>query len=460
MPIDTQYKQLFPSKSVPIDPHEQKLVGLYQQIQEGLWLQRIKIPGGRLTGPQWRVLGQLAKTYTPRTPLHLTTRQDIELHNLRPEDVQAVQEALSDAGINCLGAAGDTYRNIVVCPCSGALTGTPDLMALASRIEVTLGAEEGIYALPRKFKISLSCGAQCGQPFIHDLGLVATKRDGTWGFRVVIAGSLGAGPETGIEWREWIAAEDILPLAVAAIRVFATHGDRENRRKARLRHVRQRIGDEAFIALMEEAFAESLAENTWPKIDLTEPGTACASRTLVFPNGDVTVEAALALASIAVDEQFYVHVDAGHGVVILGIDETQLIQRIEQAPVLGGLDSGGPGVVACPGKRWCKHGIAHTNPLADEIRSQLAKTGAKDLRICISGCPNGCSHPRVADIGLTGGMATIDGRKVEVFNVYTGGGMGKDRRLAELKAPRIPSEQASEFVQALVRQIIEDRTDG
>ena len=224
--------------------------------------------------------------------------------------------------------------------------------------------------------------------------------------------------------------------------------------------MRQRIGDEAFIALMEEAFADAIAEKAYPKIDLAEPGTACASRTLVFPNGDVSIEAALALASIAEDEQFCAHIDAGHGVVILGPDESQLAQRIEQAPALTGLDTGGPRVVACPGKRWCRLGIAHTNPLADEIRSRLAETGAKDLRICISGCPNGCSQPRVADIGLTGCLATIDGDKVEAFNVYTGGGMGRDRRLAELKAPRIPSEQASEFVEALVRQIIEDRTDA
>ncbi len=460
MPVVKEHSRLFPCRAIPEGPHEQKLVGLYRQIQEGLWLQRIKVPGGRLTAKQWRTLADLVETCEPETPLHLTTRQDIELHNLRPADISAVQESLAAAGLTCLGAAGDTYRNIVVCPCSGALAGTPDLVPLAARIEAALQAEEGIYALPRKLKVSLSCGRGCGQPFIHGMGFVAVRRDGVWGFRAIGAGSLGAVPQTGIVLREWIPAGDVVPLVLAAVRVFAAHGDRENRRKARLRHVRQRLGDEAFTALIDEAFAEVRAEKNWPASDLSETGAARAIRALVFPNGDVSAEAAAALADLAERDRFHVHVDSAHGVVILAEDEQQLDKRLKEQPALAGLDARGPRVIACPGKRWCRNGIVHTNELADRLRRSLAETDAKDLRICISGCPNGCAHSRVADVGLTGCKTTRDGEKVEAFNIYVGGGMGRDDRLAELSASRVESERAAEHIAATVLRLVEGGNDG
>ena len=113
----------FPCAELPSEPGDQKLLGLYRQVQEGMWLQRVKVPGGRLDGLQWRALASVAGRFTPNTPLHLTTRQDVEIHDLTPDDIPAVQVELSAAGLTCLGAAGDTYRNITVCPCGGAIAG-------------------------------------------------------------------------------------------------------------------------------------------------------------------------------------------------------------------------------------------------------------------------------------------------------------------------------------------------
>ena len=95
-------------------------------------------------------------------------------------------------------------------------------------------ARQDVFELPRKFKVSLSaCAAACGQPWINDLGFVAAQRDGRWGLRVIVAGSLGARPCTGIEWIDWIAPGEAVPCALAALTVFATHGDRQNRARAR-----------------------------------------------------------------------------------------------------------------------------------------------------------------------------------------------------------------------------------
>ena len=85
---------LFPCTRLPEDAHQAKLIGLYAQAQDGLWLQRVKIPGGRLGPTQWAGLAELAREFTPKTPLHLTTRQDIEIHDLTPDQIPGVQRRL------------------------------------------------------------------------------------------------------------------------------------------------------------------------------------------------------------------------------------------------------------------------------------------------------------------------------------------------------------------------------
>ncbi|MHC4985704.1 MAG: hypothetical protein ACYTFO_06055, partial [Planctomycetota bacterium] len=238
---------IFPCAALPDDPHAARLLGLYPQRQDDLWMQRLKVPGGRLTAEQWRTLADLTAQQTPTTPMHLTTRQDLEFHNLTDEQVPVVQQRLADADITSVGACGDTLRNVTVCPCAGAQSGTIDLMPLAAQIRQALEATDGIYDLPRKFKIALSCGPDCGQPWINDLGFIARHDDNGWGFTAIGAGSLGAKPGTGLRLFDRLEADDVLPLVQAAVAIFAEHGDRENRRQARLRHVRERLGDQAFL---------------------------------------------------------------------------------------------------------------------------------------------------------------------------------------------------------------------
>lgn len=440
--MQTDKTDLFPCKRIPDDPHDAKLIGLYTQAQDGLWLQRVKVPGGRLSGPQWRAAGATARRFTPDTPLHLTTRQDLEIHDLTPEQIPGVQEQLHRAGLTCFRAAGDTPRNVTVCPCSGTLDGRVDLTALAARIEHEMEAIDGIYSLPRKFKISLSCSTDCGKPWINDLGFVAEVRDGQWGFIVTGAGSLGARPGTGILLYPWLAATDVLALVVAAIRLFAAEGDRSNRRKARLRHVRERLGDEAFRTLLADRFAAARSERQWPAVEVQTAGTRfAASATLTFVNGDVTPEAADALAALAEDPAAAVRIDIDHRVVVYARDADALARRLADLPALAAAAERQPTVVACPGKRWCRHAIVHTNELADRIRSEFAGRLPDGCFVALSGCPNGCAQPAVADIGLVGCVATVDDERQEAFNLLVGGGCGRDDRLAEPAGTKLTPAQ-------------------
>ena len=438
-------RPVFPCPAVPEDAAMARLVGIYPQAQKGRFMQRVCIPGGRLDGQGWRALAKITRRYTPTTPLHLTTRQDIELHDLSAEDIPAVQQALQAVGLSTVGACGDTPRNITICPCSGLAPGSVELMPLARAIARALGALEGVYRLPRKFKVALACSPTCGQPFLNDLALTALQRDGRWGLRAVLAGSLGPVPATGVVYREWIEPSQAAALAVAAVKVFAAEGDRTNRRKARLRHVRQRLGEEAFRTLLDQSFASELAARETSAIDLVPSSQPLAvSRALFFPNGDLLPAAADALADLSDRTDLSVRLANQHEVIVLAVSDSVLTKALgEQGALLAPAAAGaGPVIVACPGKRWCAHAVVATDALANRLRADLAGVLPHGAVVCISGCPNGCAHSLVADVGLAGRVS--EGR--EVFDLYLDGGMGRNERLARSAGAKLSPEKVVEAI--------------
>jgi sulfite reductase beta subunit-like hemoprotein len=416
-------------------------------------MQRLKALGGVLDARQWRTLADIVRQETPDTPLHLTTRQDVEIHNLPADRVPDVQRALDDAGLTTQGACGDTLRNVVVCPCSGTKPDSVDLVPLAWQIRHRLEAEPGILSLPRKFKIALACGPDCGQPWIQDLGLVAERRSGVWGFRVCAAGSLGAHPGTGFGLFEWIPASDVLPLSVGLVRVFAEHGDRTNRRRARLRHVRERLGDEALFALARDALDTARSGEEWPGPclpEVTDPFPASAR--LTFLNGDVSANALDALAALAGDDALCVRIGTLHQICIFARDEAALRAALDGRPALSDAAAPQPAIVACPGNRWCSRGLVDTNTLASRIRSELGDRVRSGATVCISGCPNGCSHAAVADIGLVGGVTRVDNERRDAYRLLAGGDMGRGPRLAEPVAEKLLPDAAI----AAIAELLED----
>ena len=436
----------FPCQLLPEEPAAAKLLGLYPQRQEGLWMQRVRVLGGRLTAEQWMTLAQVARKLTPGEPLHLTTRQDLEIHGLTEQTVPEAQRLLALAGLTGLGACGDTIRNVTVCPCSGLADNAPDLAPLAHRLTDLLQSRQGAFSLPRKFKISLSaCREGCGQPWINDLGFVATRagQDDGWKFQAVLAGSLGAKPATGIVYGRLLEANEVLPLTLAAFRVFAAHGDREHRHTARLRHVRQRLGDAAFLELLDREFAAVLGEQVWPAIPLAEPESGFVfKRGLLFEDGNLAASAGEGLAALARREDLRVRISNHHRVAVFARDELALGAALAETR-LDRFTKPGPRVVACPGTRWCAHGLADTGRLAAAVRGQLTGVAVGDMLIAISGCPNGCAHSAVADVGAIGVVAGSAADRREAWNLLAGGERGQGPRLAQPVAGRVSLDEAA-----------------
>ena len=432
-----------PCVSIPEDGASARLLGLYPQRQEGLWMQRIRVPGGTLDQGQWHALADAAREFTPLTPLHVTTRQDVEFHDLPPEEVPRLQAFLAEEGLSGIGACGDTLRNVTVCPCSRVRAGCPDLGPLALDILHLLHEQDGIFALPRKFKISLSaCPDGCAQPYINDLGFVAQRRGDGWVFNVIAAGSLGPRPATGIPLAADVPPEDVLPLVLAAVRIFAAHGDREHRGRARLRHVREALGDVAFAALLLDAFRRVKAERSWPWITLLPCAEEFTGRlTLRFANGDVSPDAADALGSLTGDQSLRVRIGNHHEVHVFGGDGDSLRRHVLAQRSLADALRPSARVVACPGTRWCSHGITDANGLGERIARELNDVLRPGTFVGISGCPNGCAQGAVADFGLVGGLSTRDGRRVEVWTLLAGGGGGRDARLATEVARALTADE-------------------
>jgi sulfite reductase beta subunit-like hemoprotein len=429
-----------------------RLLGLYQQRQKGLWMQRVKILGGILTHEQWAALAALCRCYTPSAPLLLTTRQDIEFHDVSTETIPLLQAGLDRICLSSIGACGDTLRNITVCPGNGLCENTPDLIPAAQALRKTLESYQGIYSLPRKFKISFSaCAKACAQPWINDLGFVFSCDTEQTKVKVIGAGSLGPRPSTGICIEEKCRPEDILPLTLAAIRLFDKHGDRTNRSKARLRHVRERVGDAKFIAMLHEELQNGNKEPLPALPELSRSNLKLRHVTdLNLYYGGLTPDHAEAMSLLMRSENIVVRPQTHHRISLFAQDAARALNVVQDSQLLRDL-ADSPDVVSCPGTTYCSRALVNTHAVEEAIRTQSAdgKTGA----IRISGCPNMCAQSAVADIGLIGRIKKdADGNKVEGFSVVTGGGMGKTPELAKQYSSFIAAEEAPSFIKGLVEK--------
>jgi sulfite reductase beta subunit-like hemoprotein len=440
----------FPCESLPENPSLARLLGIYPQRPEGLFMQRVKAPAGRLTLEQWQGLAALAARYTPEYPLHVTTRQNLELHGVREDDLPAVQRGIDSLGLTGAAACGDSVRNITVCPRNECCPGTWDVSELVRAIRTAVESLPWRENLPRKFKISVSgCREACGRPWINDLGLVANP-DGD--FRVILAGSLGAKPDLGLLVYDALPLGDVVPLVVAVLRLFHAEGDRTNRTRARLRHLRQRLGEEVFRSRVDELLKVEKREGNWPAPTLRRFETAVPLRErLCLPLGDIGPDMVLEMIEAVRTAGGEVRLGVCHDLLIFAKMEPSL------GPRLLALRSANS-VVACPGATWCTRGLVDSRAAACRIRRALP--GDCEILVGVTGCPNNCSQAATADIGLIGRLLRRSGQeRVEGFRLLAGGGKGQTPTLAEELHPGLFAEAAYEAVAWLAREYQRARSD-
>ena len=221
-------------------------------------MQRIKIPYGGLTTEQMEALADVAEEYADGI-LHVTTRQDFQLHFVHIEDTPTIMRRLAATGITTREACGNSVRNVTACPLSGVChTEAFDVTPYARATMRFLLGHPDTQDFGRKFKFAFSGCAQeaCGLATMHDFGAIAVKQveNGVEkrGFRVLVGGGLGPVPYAAKVFAEFLAEEELLPIAQAISRVFARLGEKQNRARARIKFLVAKLGLDEFRRLVME----------------------------------------------------------------------------------------------------------------------------------------------------------------------------------------------------------------
>lgn len=453
--------------------------GLYEQRIANTYMLRIRLPGGLVTAAQLAGLAGLAQR-NAHERLHLTTRQDLQVHGLALDAAVAFQQSLPGLGLSARGTGGNTVRNVTADPLAGVAGDEAfDVRPWALATTALLLDREGAESLPRKFKVVFSgSDADRAGAAVADLGFIARSRDGRPGFLVLVGGGLGGRPALALPLAEWIPAEDAALYADAIIGLFAAHGDRTNKAIARLRHVRHRLGEAAFLALCREWVDKRRAQGGSFPAPVALPPLAAApgsalpaalaavdgiqaeriagrfSVRIAPPLGDLNAADLAAVAAAA----------AGHADTVLraGLDQELWLTGVAGGDVpallaaLAGRNLGLPGsprsrIPACAGADTCKLGLLRSRSCSTAIAERLQREGLRHDGIRISGCPNSCGRHLVADIGLEGRVRKVDGRLLPCFEVLSGGRHGASGASLGRKLGAVPAKRIPELIAAAAR---------
>lgn len=468
-------------------------------------MQRIKIPCGRLTTEQLEVLCDLAEEYSDQI-LHVTTRQDIQLHYVHLDDTPDLMRRLAAVGITTREACGNSVRNVTACHIAGVCRDEEfDVSAYADAMAFFLLGHPLTQDLGRKFKVAFSgCHDKaCGLAGFHDIGCIAKTRPNGGrierGFAVYVGGGLGPVPHAAELLDPFVPVNELFPLALAVCRVFARFGERENRSRARMKFVLKKHGIEQFKAWVAEERARLRPDPRWqdPLAEFARPGeqprhhasaepaapSPVSERfanniqpqrqqgfhtvTIKLPLGDFTPTQGRGIAALArryTGETLRTTVE--QNIVLRWVHESDLA-ALEAGLAALGLAEGGAGgisdVTSCPGTDTCKLGISSSRGLARELRRRLEvlhdelPDEVSKLHIKCSGCFNSCGQHHVADLGFLGVSRNVNGRRVPHFQLVLGGSWENNAREFGLAVGAIPAKHVPEVVKLLTDAFTKER---
>lgn len=470
-------------------------------------MKRIKVPYGGLSPEQLEVIADLAEEYSDSI-LHVTTRQDFQLHYIHIEDTPDLMRRLAAVGITTREACGNSVRNITACPLAGVChTESFDVTPYSHALFEYLLGHDDVQDFGRKFKPAFSgCEHEaCGLVKMHDIGYLAQTKeiDGQVkrGFKIYVGGGLGTVTHIAKVLSDFVPEEELLPVTQAVCKVFTRLGEKRNRNRARIKFLVEKLGIEEFKRLVFEereklpndsrwtAYLEGLEHFTekpskepshlskqpelegfkeWFETNVyKQRQEGYALVTLNLPLGDLTSEQAWELADIArkyTPDTLRTTVE--QNIVLRWVSEADLPELYKELDSVG-LAAPGAGTImditTCPGTDTCKLGIAASRGLTGELRTRLAaKNGSLDqavkgLRIKISGCFNSCGQHHVADIGFFGNSRRRNSRTVPHFQVVLGGQWEENAGSYGLAVGAIPSKSAPKFLDAIVDRYAADR---
>jgi sulfite reductase (ferredoxin) len=484
--------------------------GVYGQRQQGVQMIRIKLPFGKVTPTQLRRICEVSDEYSTGK-LHITTRQDIQIHYVSLDRTPQLWADLEKDDITLREACGNTVRNVTASAIAGIDKNEPfDVAPYADLIYRYFLRKPFGQELGRKIKIAFSSSEEDDAfTFIHDFGFIPKIKNENGielkGFKVLVGGGLGAQPFLAHTAFEFLPASEIIPFMEASIRIFDRYGERNSRNKARMKYLIGKLGIDEFIRLVQ---LETKAVQYNPEVDfilfeqqldIQTPENASSIETILSQSndlslnewlktnvieqkqpgyyavyvkvqlGDFTTEQARLLATIT--EKFAsddIRFTIDQSLLLKFVKGQDLVELYTALKAIGLGDSGYNSladVTACPGTDTCNLGISNSTTVAkvieDLIRAEYPElVYEQSIKIKISGCMNSCGQHGLAHIGFHGSSMKVEKSTLPALQVLLGGGKSGDGagRIAE-KVIKLPSKRVLDIIRTLLNDFLENQRD-
>lgn len=479
--------------------------GVYGQRQQGVQMIRIKLPFGKISTKQLLRIADISDEYSNGN-LHLTTRQDIQIHHVSLDRTPELWAKLEQDDITLREACGNTVRNITASAESGIdpnepFNVSPYAYALFSYfLRKPFGQELG-----RKIKIAFSNNDKdTAVTYIHDFGFIPKiNSKNEKGFKVLVGGGLGAQPFLAQVAYEFLPEHQLIPFVEASIRVFDRHGERVSRHKARIKYLINKIGIDEFLKLVAEERPAIL--NKEYVIDTAKANEETPNRNILVQNvpviddakykiwlstntfkqkqegyygvyvkvllGNISSVNARKLAKVidayASNDDFRITINQGF--LLKYVTESELPHLYSELNELNlatpGFDSVGD-ITACPGTDTCNLAISNSTNITVELEKVIYQEFPDliynhDIKIKISGCMNSCGQHGLAQIGFHGSSFKVGSNVVPAVQLLLGGGtLGDGKGRIADKVIKVASKRAPDVLRTLFNDFEKNAVEG
>ena len=488
--------------------------GVYGQRQQGVQMVRIKLPYGKMTLAQWKRISDVSDEYSTGN-LHLTTRQDIQIHFVSLDRTPEMWSELEKNDVTIREACGNTVRNITASDMAGIDPDEPfDVTPYAHAMFEYFLRKPVCQEMGRKFKIAFSSSEKdTALVFMHDLGAIPRIKiiDGkeVRGFKVLVGGGLGAQPHLAITTHEFLEEDLLIPYLESVLRVFDRHGERNSRHKARIKFLIQKIGIDAFNELVvEEQLA--LTDQRY-KVDVSGQWAVVSKQSVsgngqlstqnskltidpfrfqlwkttnVFaqkqpgyfavyvrvPNGNISSHSSRRLIGKLKDviaDDVRVTINQGLQLRFIKPEHLEYVYSVldEEGFAAAGFGSVAD-VTSCPGTDTCNLGISNSTSTAFALSEVIEEEFPeflynKEITIKISGCMNSCGQHGMASIGFHGSSLKAKGQILPALQVLIGGGVlgSGEGRIAD-KVLKVPSKRGPDVIRVVLNDYKSNATNA
>lgn len=476
-------------------------MGIYEQRKNQHYMLRLRCAGGLVTPEQLAKIAFVGHQLST-SHLHITTRQEIQIHNVDIEDAIPALKKLEKVGISSAGGGGNTVRNMMVDDRSGLTADEEfDVYPYVEELTSRLIAEKDSFTMPRKYKVAIDTSvATANYSYIADLGLQARIKDGQRGFRVLIAGSAASNAHTGWEVFDFLPEKDLYRAAKALKNWFHKYGNRRNRHKARMRYVFYKYGTEEAKRLYLEEFEELKKDGS---IDFEAPALPLEHHKPNFPPLKAPTDFETWKRRYAhkqtnaeglKENLWYAYIPLRHGnnstdffaevaeylgnygndvirftkkeqIQVRNIPEEYLTNIYAFFKKLGVYQIDYPVVVTnltcCTGADTCRLGICLPKGAIDGIAKQLLNSNLNldaipDFELRMNGCTNICALATWGDLGFSGRVGRVGDYPYPAYTIWL---PVKGKHEIDLQQGYIAAKKIPAFVEDYLRDVIAEQAN-